>query len=139
MEDVLDSGSKIQQITVNARVSADLNTAATWAKFLSIFQIVILGLGMLGGIFILIASPLAGIITLGLYGFMMYTAIVLLRFGNSIKNSLTSSSQSEFEIAIQNLGLWFKIIGIMTIVIIALYIVMFIVIGTTGGMMFNRF
>lgn len=139
MEDILDAGSSQKDIVVNGRVSGSLNTAAVWAKFLSIFQIVVIGLGMIMGLIAIIANPIVGFVAVAVYGFMMYTAFVLLQFGNSVKSSLQSSSQSEFEVAMEKLGLWFKIIGIMTIVIIGLYIVMFAVIGTTGAMMFNRF
>lgn len=139
MEDILDFGTKGKDLVVNSKVSKSLQTAITWAKFLSIFQIVVIGFGMIGGLVAIIASPLMGVIILGVYGFMLYTAIVLLQFGNSTKKALQTTSQSEFEVGMDKLGLWFKIIGIMTIVVIALYIIMFAIIGTTGAMMFNRF
>lgn len=139
MDDILDAGTKGKEIVVNAKISGSLNTAATWAKFLAIFQIVILGLGILMGLIALFANPIAGIFILGLYGFMLYTAVVLLQSANAIKSSLATTSQIEFEVAMEKLGLWFKIIGITTIVIIAIYIIMFAVIGAAGGMMFNRF
>jgi hypothetical protein len=140
MEDILDSSAQTKGgLTVNSFVVESLRTAATWAKIVSIVQIVLLGLACLGGLFALLVSPLMGIVFLGVYGFMLYTAIVMLQFGSKTSNSLMSQNQTDFEDGMYKLGLWFKMIGIMTFVIIALYIIMIAIIGTSGTMMMNRF
>ena len=142
MEDLLDTGAESgrKEMVVNANVAANLAVAGTWAKVLSIIQIVFLGLGMLGGLFALFANPLLGIVFLALYGFMLYIALVLLKFGSSANTAAASTSQAEFEIAMEKLALFFKLAGITTIVIIALYIVFFAVLGSTNGfVMLNKF
>ncbi len=132
METLLDSNEQQGEgLKVTKYVINDLKTAAQWGNFLAIIQIIFIGLAMLMSLIALLASPIAGIIGLGIYGFMLYTAITLLQFGSRIKESLNSSKQTVFEQGIEKLGLWFKMIGISTIVIIALYIVMFAVLGTS--------
>lgn len=133
METLLDSNEQQGEgLKVTKYVINDLKTAAKWGNFLAIVQIIFIGLAMLLSLIALLASPIAGIIGLGIYGFMLYTAITLLQFGTRIKESLNSSKQTVFEQGIEKLGLWFKIMGIMTIVIIALYILMFAVLGTSS-------
>lgn len=141
MNDILDNNSFSNEtnLSVSKNIKNSLLTACTWAKVLSIIQIVFIGLALIMGVIALIASPIIGLLTLAIYGFMMYTAVTLLQFGQKAMNGLNSTNQREFENGIEKLGLWFKMVGVITIVVIALYIVSIIIIGTSGAMMFNRF
>lgn len=141
MNDILDNNSFTNEtnLSVSKNIKNSLLTACTWAKVLSIIQIVFIGLALIMGVIALIASPIIGLLTLAIYGFMMYTAVTLLQFGQKAMNGLNSTNQREFENGIEKLGLWFKMVGVITIVVIALYIVSIIIIGTSGAMMFNRF
>ncbi len=127
MEEVLDNLSDNGgNLKVTQSIKTSLITACNWAKVVSIIQMVFIGFGMLLGLVAMFVQPLVGFLALALYGFMFYTSLTLLQFGMKTMKGIESSSQYELEQGIEKLGLWFKIIGILTIVIIALYLVLFI-------------
>ena len=127
MEEVLDNLSDNGgNLKVTQSIKTSLITACTWAKVVSIIQVVFIGFGMLIGLVAMFVQPLVGILALALYGFMFYTSLTLLQFGMKTMKGIESSSQYELEQGIEKLGLWFKIIGVFTIVIISLYLVLII-------------
>lgn len=127
MEEVLDNLSDNGgNLKVTQSIKTSLITACNWAKVVSIIQVVFIGFGMLIGLVAMFVQPLVGILALALYGFMFYTSLTLLQFGMKTMKGIESSSQYELEQGIEKLGLWFKIIGVFTIVIISLYLVLII-------------
>ena len=127
MEEVLDNLSDNGgNLKVTQSIKTSLITACNWAKVVSIIQMVFIGFGLLLGLVAMFVQPLAGFLALALYGFMFYTSLTMLQFGIKTMKGIESSSQYELEQGIEKLGLWFKIIGILTIVIIALYLVLLI-------------
>lgn len=135
MEEVLDKVSNNGgNLKVTESIKTSLKSACEWAKVISIIQIVLLGISIVGGLIALFWEPIVGFTILSVYGFLFFIALTLLQFGIKTMNGINSSSQHEFEQGIEKLGLWFKILGVLTIVITTLYLVFLIVFRGWEGM-----
>ncbi len=134
MEEVLDNApNNSGNLKVTESIKTSLKSACEWAKVISIIQIVFLGIGMVGGLIGLFWDPIVGFTILSVYGFLFFIALTLLQFGIKTMKSLKTSSQNEFERGMEKLGLWFKILGVLTIVIIILYLGFLIIFGGWEG------
>lgn len=135
MEEVLDKVSNNSgNLKVTESIKTSLKSACEWAKVISIIQIVFLGIGMVGGLIGLFWDPIVGFTILSVYGFLFFIALTLLQFGIKTMKSLKTSSQNEFEQGMEKLSLWFKILGVFTIVITTLYFVFIVIFGGLEGM-----
>jgi hypothetical protein len=115
-----------------------------WTMFFSILGFIFIGLIALAGIFMLFAGSLFGSILGGVGGFVifiLYLAIgalyffpiyYLFKFSENMKNALEKSEQITLTKAFDNLHSHYKFIGILTIVIISLYILIGIFAGIAG-------
>lgn len=137
-----------QQLHVDETAKAYLLEAARWAKFISIFGIVVFGLMIMGGVSImLMGSVIAGAIAMGVspftIGFIyivmslvyLYPMIALLRFSTRIKMAIVTENHTVLHEAFRFLKNHFKSIGILIIVMIFLYalvILFFIVMSGTA-------
>lgn len=120
------------KLVVNAETSYHFEIAGKWAKFLAIMGFISSGLIAISGIFMLIAATsmpfssgyflLIGCVYLVMGGVLLFPAIYLLRYSNSIQRGMMGN-QMEFDLAIKNLKALFKFTGIYTIVIIGAYII----------------
>ncbi len=120
--------------------------AAKWANFLAIMGFISIGFMIIAGLFVLsIGSAFTGlpgappmglfsIIYLVLGAINFFPAYYLYQFARKAKRGVTGESQQDLDLGFQNLKSLFKFIGIMTIVMIGLYIVMIVfamIIATT--------
>ena len=139
---------------------AHLSEASRWAKFLAVFGMVMCGLVAIMGIFIgatfsampgqfdsgsqnlSLFGPGLGIFMIVLYiGFAIlyfFPCLFLLRFANHMRTALATSDQLALNTSFQNLKIMFRYVGILTIIVVALYIIamivtMFIAAGSTLG------
>ena len=55
-----------------------------------------------------------------------FPLMYLLRFSNRMKNAITGNDQQALNIAFQNLKICFRFVGIVTIIVLALYAIAFI-------------
>ena len=141
-------------------LSIDLNTktylyeAAKWARFLAIVGMIALGLMVIFGLFFstMMATssnpfeePVEGgsglMSGVGIGVAVMYIVLALiwffpllylLRFANTMKTSLNSNDQNALNVSFQNLKSCFRYVGIITIILLALYALIF-VIALLGG------
>jgi uncharacterized membrane protein YjgN (DUF898 family) len=124
---------------------AHLSEAARWAKFLAIFGMVMCGLVAIMGIFVgatfstvpgqfdsgsqslSFLGPGLGIFMIVLYiGFAIlyfFPCLFLLRFANHMRNALGSHDQLALNTSFQNLKIMFRYVGILTIIVVALYVI----------------
>ena len=122
-----------------------LSEAARWAKFLAIFGMVMCGLVAIMGIFVgatfstvpgqfdsgsqslSFLGPGLGIFMIVLYiGFAIlyfFPCLFLLRFANHMRNALGSHDQLALNTSFQNLKIMFRYVGILTIIVVALYVI----------------
>lgn len=128
-----------------------LATAGKWATFLSIVGFIVLGFMLIGSLSMFAmgsmlegmggaAGPMAGFMSGAVLGSIYLVVVVLcffptlflFKFGSKAKQAVASNSTPELTQSLGNLKSYFKFMGIFTIVGIAFYIVMFIVLIAVG-------
>jgi hypothetical protein len=139
----LDSGLS-QDLTVTAATRSYLHEAARWAKFIAIVGFVFVGLFVMVALFFVVGFSSTEIPGLGRWGGafgIIYLLIALLyffpllylfRFAEKTKYAVERQSSVELESGIENLKANFKFVGIMLLVVIGLYALIF-VIALIGG------
>ncbi len=132
----------------------NIESAAKWGKFLAIVQFVMLALGSIFVLFALIGVGAAGMslpgmteaaATVTLWTLIFCLAILLVCFlpafylyrsSQSALAAVSGGNKGELSEAVLNLKRLAKFQGILTIVVIALYIVMLIVMAAVGAAAF---
>lgn len=134
---------------IDPNSKAHLSEAARWAKFLAIVGFIVCGLVVIIGIFagsILSSMPgqfsseLGGMGSMGSgLGAMMavvYIAIAILyffpclflfRFANFMKAAIAADDQETLNKSFQNLKVMFRYVGILTIIVLTLYLIVFLI------------
>lgn len=128
-----------------------LRTAASWSGFLAILGFILIGLMVVFGLFfgaimgtmmssfrettlLPFSAGVFGVIYI-VFGLLYFFPVLYLwKFSDKTKAALRSNNTPALNEAFFNLGRHYKYIGIMSIVIIALYLVLF-VIGIGSAMM----
>ncbi|NMM49646.1 hypothetical protein [Marinigracilibium pacificum] len=150
MNSILDQNSG-QGISLTSFILSNLKEASKWARFLGILGFIFSGLFLLtgivmGGAFGSMAalSQNSGSLPefmgagffVGIYIFSaamtFFPSLFMYSFGTKTKDGIQSNIISELEAGIKNLKRFFKFYGILTIVIIAGYILLFIGAMFTG-------
>ena len=134
---------------------AHLAEAAKWAKFLAIVGFVMCGLIIVLSFFIgtlfttsmsrygdssSFGSGLGIIMTIVYLSFgvlYFFPCLFLFRFANNMIVALNSNEQITLNRSFQNLKIMFRYVGILTIIVLALYIFAFIF-GILGAAFMNR-
>lgn len=118
------------EFKISGNTLSHMHESAKWAHFLSIVGFIGIGLMFLVGIITMIAGSSVGrsegaglffiyAIMAVLYFFPTY---FLFLFATKFKAALNDNDQSNADIAIENLKNLFKFTGILTIVVLSLYI-----------------
>ncbi|WP_372644495.1 hypothetical protein [Ancylomarina sp.] len=136
------------ELVLEIQAEVYLRETRKWTKFFAILGFVFMGLGVLSSIGLFAASsmmsaytqvPMGGIavlylILIGVYFFPIY---YLLQFSNKAKEALLSRSSQTLTEAMKYIKSHYKFVGIMTIVMLALYpiiIIGAIVFGASQGL-----
>jgi uncharacterized membrane protein YjgN (DUF898 family) len=134
----------VDQLVINDQTRSYLKETARWAKFLAIVGFVFIGLMALMGFFF--ASAFSSMAALGSEAselpipstmpfVFIYFVILLLyimptlylyRFADRLQTSLKNNSQSDVNAAFENLKSLFKFVGILTVIMIFIYGLLFI-------------
>lgn len=143
-------------LSIDPIIRSHLSETARWAKFLSIVGFIGCGLIVLLGIFLSInfeslqrrtsyyndTRAFAGLgAVIGFFyiiGAVLYffPCLFLFRFSNKMKASLASENQDNLNVAFQNLKILYRFKGILTIIALSLYLLVFIFGGL--GMLLGR-
>lgn len=137
-EEIMNPGTT--GMVVNEKMKADLLTSAKWAKFLCIVGCI--GLAFLVIIAILcfstsIANSLSdipmpgfgatvGVIYLILAAIYIYPLIKGFQFANATKAACLSNNESELARGFEGMRSWFTYMGILTIIILVIYALIFL-------------
>lgn len=149
--------SSLFNLTIDPLTKSHLYETAKWARFLSIVGMISLALMILFGLFFsTIFSGLSnnsfdgaepstewttgmgmamGIIYIIIAIIWFFPLLYLLRFSNTIKSAVNSNDQNALNVSFQNLKACFRYIGILTIIVIALY-ALILVFAIVGGAAF---
>ena len=147
--------SQIFSLTIDPVIKSHLNETARWGKFLAILGFIICGLIIIIGLFFgTIFSSLAsrnqvsyeGNISSGSFGalaavFYIIIAVVyffpclfLYRFSTKMKTALNGNEQTDLTLAFQNLKSLFRYVGVITVIVLAIYLVLFLFAVLAGTM-----
>lgn len=135
-----------QQIVLTKNSILKLKTTTKWAKFLAIVGFVFVGLMILLGVFMLFILPeinqdmpqafssrLISIFYFVAAALYFFPALYLFHFANKTQKALLEFDKNVLEDALNNLSKHFKFIGIMLLVMLALYALALIG-GIVGGL-----
>ena len=143
----MEQNSEIFGLQVDPVIKSYLAETAKWGRFLSILGFILCGLIVLIGIFagsifsMFGSATIGGESPIGASGFasvmvVLYILIALLyffpclylfRFSNKMKTALYGNSQEDLTESFQNLKSLFKFVGILTIIILAIYALIFFI------------
>ncbi len=145
--------SATQKLEISDEISYYLSEIGKWANFLAILGFIAIGLMVLGGLFAsTIFTMFSGKAGPDLMGFPSYTigivyivfAILyffpvnyLYNFSVNIKKALLANDSTLLNRAFVNLKSHYKYIGIMTIIVISIYILMVLIMFITAGSLFR--
>ncbi len=143
-----DQNSSLFGLTVDSDSRAHLAESARWAKFLAIVGFVVCGLIVLLAIFAgsLLASfsnryrdfgePSMDTTGMGIFISILYIGIAVLYFfpclflfrhATYMKNALVTNNQETLTKSFQNLKVMFRYVGILTIILLSIYLLIFII------------
>ena len=128
----------IFKMEIDDQAKSNFIETARWAKFIAIVLFVIFGIFLLAGILLAVLLPSLGtsqqfaslgalgpvfiiFIVLILVGVYFYPTYALLKFSNNIREGLNTGNKEQFNTAIRHLKGMFKYMGIMMIVLLAIY------------------
>lgn len=140
-------------MTIDPPIKSHLSETARWAQFLGILGIILSVLCVLGGIAMVTIinttsnefssgyeSTYPGSMNLvGSMGMIVYLvsalmiffpSLFMMRFAGKMKGALLANDQPLLTSSFQNLKLLFRFWGIMAIIVIAFYILLFVAIGS---------
>lgn len=118
------------------RISREfLAETAKWANFLSILGFIGIGLMMVVALFIMVIGastsfgPFGGGVFVGIFyiliaGFYFVPINYLYKFSSNMKNALRTNNQASLTSSFEYIKSHYKFIGILTIVIMGIYILM---------------
>ena len=149
--------SELFSLTIDPVTKTSLSETAKWSRFLAIVGMIFLGLAVIGVLYMAyVMSSVGGIVQdteayrqsgspfsfagLGIGMALFYIIMIavwffplmyLLRFANRMKVALRGNDQQALNISFQNLKSCMKFVGVVTIIILAVYaiVIIFAVIG----------
>lgn len=155
MEQTQDSS--LFGLNLDPNGKAHLAEAARWAKFIAIVGFIMCGLVVLAGIFFgsIIGSlnnsarystydtynqgtgafaTMATIIYIAIAVLWFFPFLFLSRFAGKMKLALAANDQDALNSSFQNLKIMFRYVGIITIIVLSIYVILFLVMLAGLGM-----
>jgi hypothetical protein len=119
------SSDTLLDLSVSPKLRDDLKTAASWARIIAIVNFINAGLN-------LVASVMQG----NFFGALIGTAIAvfvniyMFNFGRKVKSALSATNQDEFNDGLNDLRMYFKVYGIIIIVVLSLCLLGLLIFGS---------
>ncbi|MDQ1161675.1 small-conductance mechanosensitive channel [Chryseobacterium sp. SORGH_AS 447] len=134
---------QFEELRINAAAKSFLGEAAKWTTYLSILGYIGIGFMVLAAIVLFAVGssismgPMAGGIWMGVFylalaAFYFIPINLLYKFSSNMKTALHSNDQASLVKAFEYLKSHYKFIGILTIVLIGIYILAVVGIVLTG-------
>lgn len=134
MEELENKNNQENFMLINQEIKTSLLESARWGKFLAIVGYILVGFLILAGFLIMLGFSFAGRFSgtrfpMGIAGFLYIVMAILYffpvnylyNFSDQIKKGLESNNQQSVTSGFTHLKSMFKFIGILTIVILAVY------------------
>ncbi len=133
-------------MVIDSQIKEYLTEASRWGKFLAILGYILIGLLVLAGIIMALTLSVAGKMTdlnfpLGIFSliYIIIAAIYVIpvnylyRFSTHMKQGLTTDDSQAVTSGFANLKALFKFVGVFTIIVLALYALIFLVAIVVGA------
>ncbi len=143
----MDQNESIFELKLDDESQSHLSESARWAKLMAIVGFIFVGLFVLVGLVMMVGMSAAasafggtqfpavfGIVYIALAGLYFFPTLYLFRFAKYSKTATETNDQETLRMGISNLKSMFKFMGIMTLVVLGLYAVIF-VFAIVGGVM----
>ncbi len=142
----MEDNQEIRKIEIGQDTLKDLDTTRKWSMFLAILGFIGIGLvlitGITAGAFLTLFksgdSAVIGVpellVILGVLVFAViyfFPVLYLFRFSKFTSNAVRTLDKTELQKAFRNLRRYYVYIGVMIIVVLALYVVVFIAAGAS--------
>jgi small-conductance mechanosensitive channel len=149
----MDQNQNLFSLSIDPVTKAHLNDTAKWARFLAIVGMVFLGLIVIAAFFGLTmtgtssvsfqgverSDEMVNVMRVAMIGISIAVTVIaffpllfLLQFANRMRRSLAANDQEELNHSFQNLKKYFRYLGIITIIFLAFYGIIF-VLGIMGS------
>ena len=141
----MESLSDIKKIEIEQDTLRDLDSTRKWTMFLAILGFIGIGLllivGLFAGVFLSVFNTtdipvgfpewLLFIIILICAAIYFFPVFFLFRFSKSASNAVKSLDKLEMQKAFRNLKFYFVYLGILVIVVLAVYFIAFVAAGAS--------
>jgi hypothetical protein len=148
----MESNQSLFSLTIDPITKAHLLETAKWGRFLAILGIISLVLLLLictVGISLMPDTPYSdisgfssGAFRVGIAFYVIvisviwfFPLLILLRFSNGMRTALYGNDQNLLNGSFQNLKRLFRFVGIVTIIVLALYVLVIVMIAISAGTM----
>ena len=135
------SAEPLAPLIISPDLRASFRSISAWGKFLGIVGVIMSGIIVLMAIFMMIAMPMVGtfnqvmpgasgvlfgFIYLAMAALYLIPSILLIQFGVKVQRALAIGDQLMLENGVRHLKTCFAFAGVMTIIVIGLYILFFL-------------
>jgi len=143
INDRVGSVSNEESLTLSPAGVGYLLETAKWTKFLSILGFIGIGLMVIGGLVVSTTmsqfaggqAAVMGVVYVIMSAIYFFPILYLYKFSNDLKEALNRSNGSQLELALGNLKSHYKFIGILTIVLLGIYLLVFLFAGAAAAIM----
>jgi hypothetical protein len=148
-----NSESPLFGLTIDPMIKSHLSETARWGKFLAIVGFICCVLIVIGGIYFVTSfgaierayglnegvsltgmGPGIAVLYICIAILYFFPCLFLLRFSNKMKSALVADNQADLTVSFQNLKVLFRYVGILTIIVMSIY-VLALLFGGLGMMM----
>ncbi len=146
MENITKPIERENLLTISKESEVHLRETSNWAMFFSILGFIFVGIMIIGSLFFsmvfsFINTPgvpgYTGIVIAVVYFIMgivyLFPILYLYRFSNMVKTAIIKKNQEQLDMGLKNLKSHYKFIGILTIIIFAIYILIAVGMLFTGA------
>jgi hypothetical protein len=127
MENNTNQTDNLFDITYDSAAGNYLKQAATWARICAVIAFISAGLTLIksfgGGRGNMMAAAASVAVSLIVVAISILINVFLLRFANNTLTGLANANQEQLNEGVSNLGTYFKIVGILIIVCLALFVI----------------
>lgn len=142
METQMNTTLSENKLVFSEEILKNLNTTQKWAKFLAILGFIGVGIMFIAGIVVTLMggalgflaeatpSPMVfgslGLVYVALAVLYFFPLLYLWRFASNVKNTIVYNAQNFAEKAFFNLMAHYRFVGILMIILISLYLLIFV-------------
>lgn len=138
----MDASAPSDGLQITQEVRMYWAQIAKWALFFAVLLFILFGLLALFGLIAALTGGAMGILgaifIIGIYGVLLFfPALYYYRFSTQMKQALLNDDTALLDEAFANLRRYYNFVGILVIVVLALYVIMFVVFGAAlmrGGL-----